>query len=52
MSGVTIAESPVAVPHSPPIDVTLALVEYGNDRAEPFTLATDTTGAVLSIVRA
>jgi hypothetical protein len=49
MSGVTVTESPVAVPHSPPIDVAVAFVKYGNDRTEPFTLVTETAGGVASL---
>jgi hypothetical protein len=46
----TIASSPAAVPHAPPIEVTSWFVKSGNDTDVPFTFVSETTGAVLSIV--
>jgi hypothetical protein len=46
----TSAVSPLSRPHVPPIDVTTVLETYGRVRAEPFTVAMVTTGAVLSTV--
>jgi hypothetical protein len=46
----TVVLSPAAVPHAPPIEVTVALVRNGNVRATPFADVMLTTGAVLSTV--
>ena len=47
--GLTVAESPGTMPHSPPIDDTEAFVLYGNTRVAPFTVVTVTTGAAVSV---
>jgi hypothetical protein len=48
INGLIVAESPGAVPHVPPIEVTRDRVEKGNVRTEPFTVVTATSGAVVS----
>jgi hypothetical protein len=54
METLTVALSPVAVPHVPPIDVTAVLDVNGKVRGEPFTVVMATVGATVStmIVRA
>ena len=47
--GLTVAMSPAKVPQVPPIVVTFVFVTNGNVRADPFTLATATIGAVVSL---
>jgi len=48
INGLIVAESPGAVPHVPPIEVTRDRVAKGNVRTEPFTVVTATSGAVVS----
>ena len=46
----TVAASPAAMPHAPPIAVAVTLIESGNVRAVPFTVVSVTTGNVRSTV--
>ena len=46
----TEALSPIAAPQVPPSVVTVALLMYGKVRAVPLTVASVTTGMVLSTV--
>ena len=45
-----VALSPIEPPHVPPTGVTVVLLMYGNVRAMPLTVASVTTGVVLSTV--
>ena len=40
------------LPHAPPIEVTFAVVTYGNVRVVPLTRVTETTGAAVSMISA
>ena len=46
----TLVESPLAVPHDPPILVMFALVDNGNETVNPLSFVTVTIGGVLSMV--